>query len=258
MNARLILQLIVAVGLARALDAAQPYREVFASAQAAAGSGLSLGAGAWTFTGETARVTFASTQPYAIPDVATLRLSAPAFTGDYQAAGIGVMGFRFRCEQAAPSSLHLELTAGGSVFQRIIPVTSVGVWNECMVSLSGAEAGGWSAKKGDLAGFAEALKQVQSVTLKFSRSGAAARDYVVDDFYVDVLPDGAQGSLETDKIRLVWDAVQVGLPYVMQESSHPAGPWQDTTVLSATNRLLQVEVPMNAPGTLRFFRLRGP
>ena len=233
--------------------------EGFADAQSASEASLYLGAGAWTFTGGVAQVTFAETTPYAIPDVATLRPSSGSFTGNYVEAGLGVMGFRFRCQGPVPSSLYVELAAGGSVYQRLLPVSGSSGWQTYMVSLAGLEAGGWTVKKGSRANFAAALEDVQSVAIKIRRSGASATDYAIDDLLVDGLPQAADGaSASATDLRMAWNYLQLGEPYTMQESPSLNGPWKDAQTVTATSRLQQFSIPANGTAAQSFYRLRGP
>ncbi len=231
--------------------------EGFEDGQAA--SEASLAMGIWTFTGGVAQVTFDETTPYAIPDVAILRPSSGSFTGNYVEAGLGVIGFRFRCQGQVPSSLYVELSAGGSVYQRVLPVSVSSEWQSYMVSLAGLEEGGWSVKKGSHAGFAAALEEVQSVALKIRRSGASATDYAIDDLFVDGLPQAAGGvSASGSEFSMAWNYLQLGSPYTMQESPSLNGPWKDAQTVTATSRLQQFSIPANGTAAQAFFRLRGP
>ena len=239
-------------------NGAQIHSESFASSGAASEASLALGAGAWTFTGAVAQVTFAATDPYAIPDAATLRPSSGAFTGNYVEAGIGVIGFRFRSGSQAPSSVYLELTGGTSVFQKVFPVKEVGEWNTYMVSLSGLSEGGWTVKRGAAADFKAALQDIRSVAISIRRSGASSTDYAIDDLFVDGLPQAAGGLTVGGNLSLAWDALQVGAPYTMQESASLNGPWKDAQTVTATSRLQQFDIPTNGTASQAFFRLRGP
>ena len=219
----------------------------------------SLAMGTWTFTGGVAQVTFDETTPYAIPDVATLRPSSGSFTGNYVEAGLGVIGFRFRCQGPVPSSLYVELSAGGAVYQRVLPVSVSSEWQSYMVSLAGVEEGGWTVKKGARADFAASLEDVRSMAIKIRRSGASATDYAIDDLFVDGLPQAAGGvSASRTDLRMVWNYLQLGSSYTMQESPSLNGPWKDAQTVTATSRLQQFSIPANGSAAQAFFRLRGP
>ena len=236
---------------------AQIHSESFASSGSASEASLALGAGAWTFTGAVAQVTFAATDPYAIPDAATLRPSSGAFTGNYVEAGIGVIGFRFRSGSQAPSSVYLELTGGTSVYQKVLDAPPVGEWKHYMVSLQSLEAGGWTVKRGSR-DFVASLADIRSVAISIRRSGASATDYAIDDLFVDGLPQAAGGLTVGGNLSLAWDALQVGAPYTMQESASLNGPWKDAQTVTATSRLQQFDIPTNGTASQAFFRLRGP
>ena len=238
-------------------NGAQIHSESFASSGAASEASLALGAGAWTFTGAVAQVTFAATDPYAIPDAATLRPSSGAFTGNYVEAGIGVIGFRFRSGSQAPSSVYLELTGGTSVYQKVLAAPPVGEWKHYMVSLQSLEAGGWTVKRGSR-DFVASLADIRSVAISIRRSGASATDYAIDDLFVDGLPQAAGGLTVGGNLSLAWDALQVGAPYTMQESASLNGPGNDAQTVTATSRLQQFDIPTNGAASQAFFRLRGP
>ena len=240
-------------------SAAEITSEGFADAQSASEASLSLGAGGWSFAGGAAQVTFADTTPYAIPDVATLRPSSGAFTGNYAVAGLEVIGFRFRSPDEAPSTLYMELSAGTSIYQRVLPVAPSTDWQTYMVSLVGIDEGGWTAKKGTREDFAKSLEDVRSIAIKIRRNGAAARVYAIDDLFVDGLPQAAGGiPASGGAMSMAWNYLQPGSPYTMQESPSLNGPWTDTETVTATGRLQQFSLPANASAPQLFYRLRGP
>ena len=191
--------------------------------------------------------------------MATLRPSSGSFTGDYVAAGLQVLGFRFRAEGAAPSTLYVELAAGTSVYQRTFTVAPAGEWQSCMVSLVDAESGGWTVKRGSRAALATDLADVRSVAIKIGRNGAAATAYEIDDVFVDGLPKASGGvSMQDGDVSMTWEALQLGAPYTMQESPSLAGPWKDAQTVTPTSRLQQFRLPASGSASQAFFRLRGP
>jgi hypothetical protein len=251
---------LLALGLLTAnVQGAQIFSESFASSSAAPLSSLSFGAGAWTYTGGAARVRFAKTDPFALPDVATLRPASGSFTGNYAAAGIGVIGFRFRAEAQLPSNLYLEWAGGSSVYQKVFTVHPSGGWQTFMASLASLEEGGWTVIHGTQEGFADALQSVTSVAIKITRTGSTAREYAIDDLFVDAQPQAAGGvSSDGNEFNLAWDALQPGLPYTIQESPSLNGPWKDADTVTATSRLQQFSIPTSGSASQAFFRLRGP
>lgn len=252
-------RLVLVCGLAGSVQAADRYTETFSTNGAAPASSLSLGAGSWSFTGGVALAKFANSLPLSIPDIATLRPSNGAFTGDYVAAGVGVLGFKFRSAVALPSSVYVELKSGTAVFQRVIPVTSVGTWESFMISLSSLEEGGWTVLEGRAADFQAALHEVTSLEIKVQRSGATAREYALDDLYVDGLPQATGRTLtEGRNLTMAWDALQLGALYTMQQSPSLSGPWKDADTVTATSRLQQFTIPADDSAPQGFFRLRGP
>ena len=237
---------------------AASYTEDFSSTGVATGR-LSMGAGSWSYTDGVAKVRFNAASPaIAMPNTATLYPVSGSLTGDYVAAGLEVLGLRFRSETGLPSMVWVELTAGGSVYQKILPVSQVGVWETFMVPLTSAEAGGWMAQDGGLENFRESLRDVKSVVLKVRRSGVTVAEHLVDDLFADQPPQVAGGSSAGGQMTLAWDAMQVGAPYMMQESATLNGPWTDAGAVTPTSRLHQVQIPADPSEPQLFFRLRGP
>ena len=248
----------VAWSLAISAQAADHYTETFSAAGAAPSSSLSLGAGSWTFTGGVAQAKFANSLPISIPDIATLRPSNAAFTGNYVAAGIGVIGFKFRSAVELPSSVYVELKGGTSVFQRVIPVKSVGAWESFMISLSSLDAGNWTVLDGRADDFPEALRDVRSVEIKVQRSGATAREYAIDDFYVDGLPGASGGLASPGALNVSWGSLRAGEAYMVQKSEHLEGPWSDTASAVVTGSVYDFSLPQDGGADQLFYRLRGP
>ncbi len=215
--------------------------------------------GSQLYTGGVASVSFAETTPFALPEIITVRPTSATFTGNYTEAGIGVIGFRFRAGTDLPSSLYLELAGGTSVYQKTFSVGQVGVWQTFMASLDSLAAGGWTVKKGSASDFETALQSVKSVELKIQRSGATAREYTLDELFVDGLPQAAGGATsDGSELSLAWDALQLGAPYTMQESPSLSGPWKDASTVTATSRLQAFSIPTSGTDPQAFFRLRGP
>lgn len=244
--------------LATASWGAATYTEPFISTGVATGR-LTMGAGSWSFTGEVARVRFnAANPPIAMPNTGILYPLSGSYTGDYVAAGVEVLGFKFYSETVLPSVVWVEMAAGTSVYQRILPVSQVGVWETFMVPLASAEAGGWTAQEGGLDTFRESLRNVKSVVVKVRRSGVTVVQHALDDLFVDQLPQAAGGVSSGARLTLAWDAMQVGAPYRMERSDTLSGPWQDAGAVIPTSRLHQVEIPTDPDAPQLFYRLRGP
>ena len=252
---------IMTIGLALLATAswgAAIYTEPFVSTGVATGR-LTMGAGSWSYTGGVARVRFNAANPTnAMPNTGILYPLSGSFTGDYVAAGVEVLGLKFRSEAGLPSVVWVELAAGTSVYQRMLPVSEVGIWETFMVPLTSAEAGGWTAQEGRLDEFGESLRNVKSVVVKVRRSGVTVMDHLVDDLFADQTPQAAVGRSSGGQMTLAWDALQVGAPYRMERSDRLGGTWQDAGAVTATSRLHQVEIPTDPDAPQLFYRLRGP
>ena len=76
---------------------------------------------------------------------------------------------------------------------------------------------------------------------------------------MDGLPQAAGGvSASRTDLRMVWNYLQLGSSYTMQESPSLNGPWKDAQTVTATSRLQQFSIPANGSAAQAFFRLRGP
>ena len=83
--------------------------------------GSSSFGGTWTFTGGAARVTCPDTGYIAIPEVGRRSnlptASGGAFTGNFEAAGIELIGFSFFADTETPNSGRLVLGGPSSIYQ---------------------------------------------------------------------------------------------------------------------------------------------
>ena len=236
------------------------YREPFDHGLAVKQAVFSLGAGSWAVTSGYFRATFAATEPFAIPDRLTFVPSSGLFTGNLAAAGIEVVGFNFYAATEAPSHVYVELKSGTSVFQRVLSPPVPDTWTSYMVSLAGFSEGGWSVKRGSPEQFAQALTQVDALTINVQRSGASARECRVDNLFVDAFPEVVMTETSGGESGLVlmWTALQPGLAYRLQESPSPEGPWEDRGTVVVTSRLQHVSIPLDDADAVSFFRLRSP
>lgn len=251
---------MVLCGAVQPAFSAQITTEQF-NAGAGGWQGSSLGTGAWTFTGGAARVNFADTGFIALPDVGTLSnlptASGGSFTGNYDAAGIELIGFRFFSATELPSSVRLELGGATSVYQKIFYPSVTGVWQTLAASLQSVELGGWTNVFGPTTDFAAVRQNVKYVTIKVDRAGATNRQHGIDDIFLDRLPAAGAVTASTGAyFSLRWDYLRTGQAYRVESSSEVTGTWVLAQTLTATNRNQGVEVTNSAPRT--FFRLLGP
>ena len=168
--------------------------------------------------------------------VATNVSSGGAFTGDYDAAGIRLIGFSFMAQNVLPSAALLRWQGPTSSFFRSFAsvVTTTGVWYRFAFSLASKDAGKWVGGS-DIA-FAESMLAVQGLEIQLTRAGMAAQRYYVDDVFVDALPWGSVGTASpTGGLPVVWSSLRPNVAYVVQTAEQPSNSWNYAGNFVATN-----------------------
>ena len=222
---------------------------------------VAAGAGSWTFTGGAARVNFANTG-FPVPFAGTLSntpsASGGSFTGDFEAAGIELIGFNFFTATSLPSSVMLSIGGATSVYQRLFYPAQTGVWQTFAASLQSAESGGWINPQGPPADFEGVLQNVKYVTIQVDRdANEVARQYVIDDIFLDRLPAaGGLGVATGGLLSLRADYLRSNTTYQVQASPEVTGTWVLAQTLVATNRSQSIEVTHAADKL--FWRLLMP
>lgn len=247
-GASFILLALLSLAGARSLRAAAPITEAFTADLS--GWTNHLDPTPWVASTQAVRASFgASVLPQNASLEAGAGASGGAFVGDYHAAGIEAIGFSFLAEDAQPSVLKLELTAGTNVFfQDLRPrMVALGVWNRCLVSLAAADADRWAgAPASDLA---TSLTNVVRVAIRVTTSGAGARAFRLDDVFLDRLPF----LRPTSETTVMADGLRTGFVYGVEMADALGGAWTNVASFAATNRA-ETLVISNQPAAL-FLRL---
>jgi hypothetical protein len=163
--------------------------ESFASgAQGWMGSS-SFFSGTWSFTGGAARVKFMNLGDFPFPDTGTISnmpsASSGSFTGNYDLAGISVIGFRIMAPNVPPSGLViLEWGGSTSIYQQGFTINSTGVWVTCTASIADDAIAFWSPIEGSMDDFSAARQSVRFVSIRITRTGTLAHEFVVDDIFL--------------------------------------------------------------------------
>lgn len=216
--------------------------------------------GSWTFTGGVAQAIFDDIGvPF--PDTAVLSnqpsAASAAFTGNYDAVGIELIGFRFRAPTHLPSDVVLSWGGSTSVFQRSFPVAQTGVWYTFAASLASAALGGWTNASGSLTDFETARQQVKFVAIRISRAGSTERRYQIDDVFLDRLPVGGGFSVGASDLSLQWSSLRSGMTYRVEGTTNLlATPWSALDTFAASNATQQTTVP--GTNAIQFLRLTIP
>ena len=225
--------------------------------------GSSSFGGTWTFTGGAARVTFPDTGFIAIPDVGTLSnlpsASGGSFTGNFEAAGIELIGFRFFSATETPSSVRLVLGGPTSVYQTVFYPTVTGVWQTLAASLQSVQMGGWTNLNGPETDFEQVRQNVKYVAIRVDRAGATARMHGVDEIFLDRLPVAGSLTPSTGTIfALQGEYLRTNETYRIEAATNLAGSWSPVASMVATSRLQLFSIPVDGSASQTFFRFRGP
>jgi hypothetical protein len=253
--------LLLCLTLVLRASAAQYTTEQFTAGANGWQGSSTLGTGSWTFTGGAARINFADTGFIAIPDVGTLSnlttASGGAITGNYDAAGIELIGFRFFSATELPSSVRLELGGTTTSFQTIFYPSVTGVWQTFAASLQSVELGGWTNLLGPVGSFAQVRQNVRYVAIRVDRAGASARQHGIDDIFLDRLPAAGGLTVSTGGFfSLRADYLRSNTSYQLQAAPEVTGSWTLAETLLATNSTHFFSVT-NAE-VRRFWRLLMP
>lgn len=116
--------------------------------------------------------------------VATNTASGGAFSGNYTAAGLDEIGFRFLAADVKPSGAILRIFGRERAYVKALDLSELttGEWKPYRVSLEGLAEGGWNGGGATEAEFQEDLRDVQWLEVQVTRRGAEAQRYCLDDF----------------------------------------------------------------------------
>lgn len=217
--------------------------------------GVSI-AGAWSFTGSVARVSFFDTG-VPIPDEANLTnqpfATSGSFTGNFVSAGIELIGVRFQARNFLPSDIQLSFRGATSIYHRSFSIAQTGVWYTLAASLNDAQRGGWTNVAGGLDDFQHALTEVKSVGVRIVRSGQSAQDYLIGEIFLDHLPASAGLAVADGEYAATWQRLRPTVSYVVEGSTNLlASPWVPLAQFAATNESQSLALPAtNNPQFLR-------
>lgn len=202
-----------------------------------------------------------SKQAYPLPQndgfTATGTLASAAFTGDYRAAGIWLVGFDFMAADAIPAVAEVRLYSGNSYASRFFhtAVTSTGVWHSFRFPLYAAQADGWIVPS---PGLTQVMSNISRVEFVINRANDAAQAVYVDNIFVDALPESDGLSIAPGQgPRMVWQNVRAGDVYRIEATAELAPPqWQVIMVATAQTAVIEMDFDQNEQH--QFFRLVAP
>jgi hypothetical protein len=196
--------------------------------------------GSWTFTGGAARVRFPSGF---VPVFSTGTLSnlttasSGSFTGNYTAAGINSVGFRFNASAELPSGVSLWMGDDSNTYFRLFDdVTQTNVWYTLSASLVSPEAGGWEAIAGSLTNFTAVLQNVRFIAIRIARSGVMSQQFVIDDIFLGRQPTATVTMQAGGDHQTLWDGLISNRMYNVEVTTNLILPnWFIFDSFTATN-----------------------
>lgn len=246
--------------------AAQPTNESFSAGAngwvGTSGSTPFGETGVWSFTGGAARVLFFN-PGFPVPDSATLSngpsASGGAFTGNYEQVGINRIGFSVLAPTVLPSGfVILEWAGSTSLYQRGFTVATTGVWHHFTASLSDVARGEWTVLAGSVHDFAAARQSVRRVTLRVSRNGLPAHEFVFDHLHLSGEPEAiALDPLASGLMRGRWQALNAGRTYHVEAATTMTGTWSTIQGFVATGAVHELTLT-NAADLNLFWRMLRP
>lgn len=216
-------------------------------------------------SGGAAQVTFRSTG-LPVPASSTLLTLNGPFVGDYDAAGIQLIGFSFMAvsmpDNESPFTVDLLLEGDGFLFSRSFTPAGTGTWYNFSADVTSAEKGGWVNVLGAMEDFAALRRDVRAVKIRLMGSSPDQNNqYLIDNVYLDYLPSVAVHADEHAMAMEISDARE-NQTYRLQVSEDlmaPGGGWRDEPgSIIATGRVVRMELSASAFETgepLKYYRL---
>lgn len=238
--------------------AATTYTEEFSSGLSGwTNTGSALGI-VWRHSNGTAQVQF-NNQMFPFPESAVLvasnAASGGAFTGNYESAGIGVIGFDFMTLRTNPSILQCEWRSGTNIFFKDLTayVGPTGVWHSFCLPIASGDASFWAGAAGSL--FASSRTAVTAVAITVQRRTATSEVYRVDRIYVDRRHQLGQPVFTTNTI-LAAENLRTGRWYSVERAATPLDAMTPAAVVTAFVGAVSISLP--ATNSTETFRLLTP
>lgn len=207
---------------------------------------LSLGfpAGEWAFNSGAARLTLYDNGGFPSFASGALRLTAAAssgaFTGNYDTAGIEVIGFRILAENWTGTNVLVRWGGSTSEYQRLVAITQTGVWQTVAFSLARADLVNWTVFNGSISDFEAARADVKSFKIEITQDSGFEENYQIDDVFVDRLPAALALGAGSNGLQVNWQHLRTGFSYRVESATSLTPPnWTSVTSLVATASVFQ-------------------
>lgn len=218
------------------------------SAGASGWQGTSFLEGTWSFTGGAARLRFPNSGLIPIPSKGTLSnlttATSGSITGNYAAAGINFIGFRFNASTELPSAVNLLIGGQSNTFFRSYEVTESNTWYSFTASLSSLAAGGWQTLEGSVSNFAATMQDVRFIAIQVARSGVTNQQYVIDDIFLGRQPTALAPLVTSGQHLASWDFLQSNVTYRVESTTNLIlQEWSEVETIIATGMTYQAAYP---------------
>lgn len=224
----------------------------------------------WQFTGQVARLEIFE-GPAEFSTTATLKdspsASGGAFTGNYDAASVALIGFRILSDNpnidtnlplSNVDTVLLSWLGGTSRYFRAfsIPQSETGLWHNFAVSLDSYELGGWTVASGSKSNFPVARQSVSNLIFSFSRRGALAQTYLVDDIFIDRLPAATAMEAGGSTGLVTWSYLRSNTAYRVERADQSTNlVWSTLETLTATGTTHVSSDPALDTNLFRVYRM---
>lgn len=254
MKCRLAIPLLFALSVR--VWGASVFREEF-SGGSSSWTGLTAGGASWSFSGGRAILSIPSSTPLPPTGIGTLvatnGASGGAFTGDYRAAGISLIGIRIR-GLASTNTVILRWYDKTNVFTHPFFIGVTGVWYTFTASIEGLQAGGWLGASE--AAFASGLTNVQRLDFRIDQIAPAADQYEIESVFLDGLHAAQTMDRSTGPLVITWSPVQTDTTYALQTALSVTDQWTTVQTFTPTGRSHSVTITDATNAPLQVYRLQ--
>jgi len=220
------------------LYAAQQTNESFSTGVNNGWVGTLTDTGNWRFTNGVAQLTFS---PVLIPGPTAGMISnntSAAFTGNYEAADINLIGFNYiTATGSIPSEVVLSFGGNSNVYNATFSPSQTGVWYSFSAPLTDDPAdGGWILVSGYYTNFAAVRRDVKFVAITIKRAGVSNEIHRIDNILLGRQPSAVALAVTETNAALAWIDLKTNQLYHVEATRDILSePWQFLESFTATS-----------------------
>ncbi len=182
--------------------------------------------------------------------VATGNLASANFIGNYEEIDAWLFGFDFMAGNVQPDKLQVYLYSGTNYIYRNLAsqVAQTGVWYSLRLPLLDPFSNGWvfdSVAPPPV----NIFTNVTRVEIAITREGPSAESYLIDNIFLDRLPE----AVEVSSTNVLWLHLRNGVGYTLEANSSLSGAWGAVSNFTATSSVFRAEV--SGTNNWQFYRL---